>query len=87
MSDGRFGWFDGVYGEPREAGVPFDWDPYEIRIPAHWRSGVYVAILVEGSRRDRPTTLPDRSTPDARTAKALFVVRGDPARAGRADPL
>jgi hypothetical protein len=78
MPGGRFGWFDGVFGRPREAGIPFDWDPYEIRIPGEWPSGAYVAIFVEGSGRDRPTSLPDRSTPDARDGKALFVVRGDP---------
>ncbi|MBD5655100.1 MAG: hypothetical protein IAI50_07945 [Candidatus Eremiobacteraeota bacterium] len=78
MADGRFGWYDGAFGPAREAGVAFDWDPYEIRIPPEWPSGAYVAIFVEGSSRDRATTLPDRTTPDARDAKALFVVRGAP---------
>jgi hypothetical protein len=81
MPDGWFGWYDGVFAPPCAAGVPFDWEPYEIRIPAHWPPGAYVAIFVEGSRRDRAVSLPDRTTPDARDAKALFVVRGDPERA------
>lgn len=79
MPDGRFGWFDGVFSRPREADTDFDWEPYELRIPAHWPSGAYVAIFTEGSRNDRPLSAPDRASPGG-DAKALFVVRGDPAR-------
>lgn len=49
------------------------WPAYRISIPADWRSGVYVAMLVEiGEDGER---LPDTSTPDGPAAKALFAVR------------
>ncbi|GAA5068158.1 hypothetical protein HNP84_008323 [Thermocatellispora tengchongensis] len=49
------------------------WAAYPLPAPAE--PGVYVAVLVEGDGRGRDTTDPDRTTPDGRDARALFVVR------------
>jgi hypothetical protein len=78
MPDGTFEWFEGVAGDPKPAGEPFDWEPYDVRIPAHWKPGAYVAILVEGSSRRLPISVPDTRTPDGRDARVLFVVRSLP---------
>ncbi len=51
------------------------WPAYTLAIPADWRSGVYVATLVEGDGHGRERSRADASTPDAREGKALFVVR------------
>ncbi|HEX2300896.1 MAG TPA: N,N-dimethylformamidase beta subunit family domain-containing protein, partial [Pseudonocardiaceae bacterium] len=55
------------------------WPAHRFEVPAGWRSGVYLAVLVEGDAQGRDWTDPDRSTPDGREAKALFVVRPGPA--------
>jgi hypothetical protein len=60
----------GLRGEPLEP-----WPSCPLPVGAGWRSGVYVAVLVEGDGSGRDRTDPDRSTPDGREAKALFVVR------------
>ena len=78
MPDGEFGAFEGVASPPQTAGLPFDWEPYHIRIPATWKPGCYVAILVECSSRERPVSFPDPTTADGRDARALFVVRSAP---------
>lgn len=57
------------------------WPAYRLAIPEEWASGVYVAMLIEGDGSGRDSSDPDRSTPDAREAKALFVVRPAPDRA------
>ena len=54
------------------------WPGYPFEVPEHWRSGVYVAVLVEGDGAGRDRTDPNRTTPDGREAKALFVVRPGP---------
>jgi hypothetical protein len=46
------------------------WPAYRVDVPAGWRPGVYVAVLVADGAGE-----PDRSTPDGRDARALFVVR------------
>jgi hypothetical protein len=51
------------------------WPAYELPIGEDWTSGVHVAHLVEGDGHGHDRTHPDRSTPDAREAAALFVVR------------
>ncbi len=51
------------------------WPSHAFPVPGTWPSGVYVAVLVEGDGAGRDITRPDRSTPDGREAKALFVVR------------
>ena len=58
-----------LHGEPLEA-----WPGYEVALPADSRSGVYVAVLVEGDVDGSTRSRPDNSTPDARSAKALFTV-------------
>ncbi len=78
MPDGVFGSFEGVVSPPKPAGVPFDWEPYELRIPRDWPPGCYVAILIEESSRGQRTSFPDESGPDGRDARALFIVRAHP---------
>ena len=51
------------------------WRAYRLRLPDHCRSGVHVALFVEGDEDGRELTHPDRSTPDGRDARALVVVR------------
>ncbi|WP_214411538.1 N,N-dimethylformamidase beta subunit family domain-containing protein [Sphaerisporangium fuscum] len=77
-------WLPGRNAPPR---LPFqDWgEPGDGRagwpgypLPAPRRTGVYVAVLVEGDGDGRESSTPDRTTADGREAKALFVVR--PAR-------
>lgn len=51
------------------------WPGYTFSIPADWASGVYIAMFVEGNGKGNVLRPPDASTPDARDAKALFVVK------------
>jgi hypothetical protein len=67
----------GLDGEPLEP-----WPAYRFDVPAGWPPGAYVAVLVEGDGSGRDRSDPDRTTPDGREAKALFVVR-PPAPAAR----
>src|SRR4051794_22416901 len=60
----------GLRGEPLAP-----WPAYPLDVEPAWRSGVYVAVLVEGDADGRDMTDPDRSSPDGREARALFVVR------------
>lgn len=54
------------------------WPAYPFAVPHDWPSGVYLATLVEGDGRGRDVAPPDGDAPDARHARALFVVRGAP---------
>ena len=81
-------------GEPAPAHPPYEdwgqpgtgldgaplapWPAHAFRIPAEWPSGVYVAVLVEGDATGQPSSVPDRTTPDGRAGRALFVVRAAP---------
>ncbi len=58
------------------------WPAYAFPLPGEWPPGVYVALLVEGDGAGRERTSPDRSTPDGRDARALFVVRPREPRPG-----
>ncbi len=51
-----------------EPGTPYDWPALSYEIPDTWRSGVYTAILEEG-------TYPPLNRLDAREGRALFIVR------------
>jgi hypothetical protein len=62
-----------LHGEPLAP-----WPAYRFAIPAGWRSGVYIALLVEGDDAGRERSDPDRGTPDGRDGRALFVVRPAP---------
>ena len=85
---GASGWFDGVdapphlpfsdWGEPGVglAGEPLaPWPAYAFPVPADWPSAAYLAVLVEGDGHGGDASDPDRSTPDGRDSRALFVVR------------
>ncbi len=50
------------------------WPAYDFDVPAHWPSGVYIAMFIEIDE-DGNETPPDRNSTDGVTAKALFVVR------------
>jgi hypothetical protein len=82
-------WFDGVDGPPHlpfhdwgRAGVGLGgeelpgWAGYPVDVPAGWRSGVYVAELVEGDGRGGALGPPAPPYPDARQGQALLVVKG-----------
>jgi hypothetical protein len=51
------------------------WRGYDFTIPAHWVSGVYIAVLTELDDAGEPISSPDTSTSDGRDSRALFVVR------------
>lgn len=85
---GGSGWLPGVDAPPHRAdadwgkpGVGVDgeplipWPAYRLEVPAEWPPGAYVALLVEGDGSGRDASDPDRTTPDGRDARALFVVR------------
>jgi hypothetical protein len=61
------------------------WPGYPFEVPVDWRSGVYVAVLVEGDNTGVERSDPDRTTADGRAAKALFVVA--PAGPARRAPI
>lgn len=64
--------------QTEENGLTQGWLGFPIAIPSEFRSGVYIAMLVEGDGNDnaRGNTPPlDTTTPDARFSKALFVIR------------
>lgn len=80
----RTGWWDGHHAPPhlpyQDWGRPGEgprgeglepWPAYEYRVPADWPSGVYLAVFVESGYPAEPLR-----TPDARTGRALFVLRG-----------
>ena len=60
----------GLHSEPLAP-----WRAYDLPVPRDWRSGVYIALLIEGDGAGRDISQPDRSTCDGRDARALFVVR------------
>jgi hypothetical protein len=60
----------GQAGVDLHGGALDPWPAYRFEVPFDWRSGVYVAILVEGDDRAEPV-----ASVDARQARALFVVR------------
>ena len=68
----------GLNGEPLAP-----WAAHPFPIPAGWPSGVYLAIFVEGDGNGRDASQPDRTSPDSRTGRALFVVRAAPERRNR----
>jgi hypothetical protein len=84
-------WFIGAPGENHDAGQDFGedatredgqavagWAAYPFQIP-DWSTGVYIAMFIEGDGADNPNPVQqpplDVSTPDARTGKALIVVK------------
>jgi hypothetical protein len=73
--------FDGVdvpNGPPDE---DWGWPGYALPVPADWRSGAYLAVLVEIDA-DGDERAPDRATTFGTSGKALFVVRSPHPGAG-----
>jgi hypothetical protein len=68
-------WFPGEFAPPAGADAPWEWPVYGLEIPASWRAGVYVAAF-DPEPEEQPVR-PDGTgeTVDARSARALFVVR------------
>jgi hypothetical protein len=61
------------------------WPAHAIPVGEDWPPGVYVAVLIEGDGRGAPASPPAPiPPPDARSARALFVVRP---RAGAEAPI
>ncbi len=57
-----------------DAGVRWQWPAYEFAVPDHWPAGVYVAVLATSD--DSPLRGQNgKCAADARSARALFVVR------------
>jgi hypothetical protein len=51
------------------------WPRYRLAVPADWPSGVYVAAFIEGGGTDDGRRRTGPISTDARSARALFVVR------------
>jgi hypothetical protein len=70
----------------RPGGEQPGWAGYRLEVPLAWRSGVYVAVLVEGDGGPlhNPATTPG---PDARSGQALFVVQARGAPGERRAPI
>jgi hypothetical protein len=54
--------------------LDWGWPSYPFDIPADWRSGAYIAMLIEIAEDGRET-LPDVATSFGTDAKALFILR------------
>ena len=85
---GRTGWLPGrdapmhlPYQDWGQPGVDLrghelaPWPALRFEVPTDWRSGVYIAVLIEGDGRDHDRDNARTVTVDARQARALFVVR------------
>jgi hypothetical protein len=64
----------------REDGKLVDgWASYSFAVPVDWNSGVYIAMFVEGDGEGNPNLDQepplDTTTADAKTGKALFVIK------------
>ncbi|MEN3366804.1 MAG: hypothetical protein V7606_4078 [Burkholderiales bacterium] len=62
-------WFSGQYAEPRDPAADWGWPAYELAIPDHWPSAVYMAHLQEPHGPALHEGIDN--------AAALFVVRGE----------
>jgi hypothetical protein len=52
------------------------WAAFRYHVPGDWPSGVYILMFVEGDANQTPRSpLPDTSSSDARTGKAMIVVK------------
>jgi hypothetical protein len=67
------GWLTGFNFPSGSPDSDWGWPGYEFDIPSNWKSGAYVAILVEGDGSGNGRTQPS-IRPDGRSAKALFVL-------------
>jgi hypothetical protein len=66
----------GIDANGNAQGFAAGWKGLTIKLPAHWISGVYIAILVPGDGSGHPQMpLPDSTNGDARNGKALLVVK------------
>lgn len=50
------------------------WPGHDLVVGSGWSSGIYVAVLIEGNSDGTERARPDTSTPDGRSARALFTV-------------
>jgi hypothetical protein len=70
----ELGPFDGVDVPDGPPDEDWGWPGYSLPVPSDWRTGAYVAMLVEVDA-DGTERAPDRATTHGTSAKALFVVR------------
>jgi hypothetical protein len=78
-------WMRGTSAPDGTPSHDWKWPAYRLPIPSDWASGAYLAVLTEGSWRKTPVAVPNPSSPDGRSMKALFVVL--PAYPGRTAPI
>jgi hypothetical protein len=76
-------WFRGFYVPPGTPGNKWLWPSYSFTIPFEWRSGVYIAVFVQGNNKRRPLRSIPAQIRDARESEALFVIKGSTQPAAR----
>ena len=67
-------WLTGQNFPPGTSDLDWGWPKYQFSIPGNWRSGVYIAILIEGDGHGNARTN-SPAISDGRSARALFVVK------------
>lgn len=72
---GTTSWFQGANSPEGAAEADWGWMGYNIPTNANWKSGVYIALFIEGDAGKRIVSRPDNTTADGRSAKALFVIK------------
>ncbi|MYV98735.1 hypothetical protein GT354_10650 [Streptomyces sp. SID3343] len=66
---------NGRFAPPGRHDEDWRWPEYDFAVPAHWPSGVYVAVLrTDTEGLTRAPEFESADTPDARGARMLFVV-------------
>ncbi len=73
-------WFAGEPAPARAAGIAWDWPASEVEIPRTFKPGAYIAVL-HGDGGESPVRPEGLAEIDARSARALFVVRDAKPRA------
>jgi hypothetical protein len=68
------GVLEGVHCPDGPPDIDWGWPGYEFAIPGDWRTGIYLAVLIEIGADDTETS-PDISTTFGTEAKAIFIVR------------
>jgi hypothetical protein len=68
-------WFRGECAPSGDAGRPWMWPHYDIDVPPAWRAGVYIAAMQTDPPQHPVRADVTGTTLDARSGRALFVVR------------
>jgi len=67
-------WMPGACVPDGRPNKDWHWPPHRFPIPGDWKSGAYVAVLVEADREKTPVVCPPPRSADARSTTVLFVV-------------